>query len=298
MTGGSLLKQTYAEFSKDKCFRLSAAVAYYAVFSLAPMLVIVIAAAGLFWGQEAASGALFGQIKGMVGEESAAAIQGMTQSAYKPGTGVWAAVIGVAALLITSTTLFVQLQDALNEVFDVEPPQESGIWYFVRTRLLSFGLVLTVAFLLLVTLVVNAALAAFFNMFSGMLGEGWAVAAHAIEFGVSTLIVSLLFALIFKYLPDARLAWRDVWIGSLVTGVLFAIGRTAIGLYLGRSDLGAAYGSAAALVVILLWVNYAALILFVGAEFTQVWANRRGAGVRPVAGEPQAPRPQGRPTAH
>lgn len=282
-----VLKQTYAEFSKDKCFRLSAAVAYYAVFSLAPMLVIVIAAAGLVWGREAASGALFGQIAGLVGQESAAAIQAMTQAAYKPGTGVWAAVIGAAALVVTSTTLFAQLQDALNEVFDVEPPRESGIWYFVRTRLLSFGLVLSVAFLLLVTLVVNAALAAFFGLLSGMIGEGWAVAAHVVEFVVSTLVVSFLFALIFKYLPDARLAWRDVWIGSLVTGVLFAIGRTAIGLYLGRSNLGAAYGSAAAVVVILLWVNYAALILFAGAEFTQVWANRRGAGVRSVAEAPQ-----------
>jgi membrane protein len=278
-----VLKQTFKEYSEDKISRHAAALAYFTIFSIAPVLVIIISVAGLVLGEQAVQNEIAGQIEGLVGAESAAMIQSMIASASDTGSSTLATIVGVAVLVFAATGLFVQLQDSLNTIWEIKSAPEGGITKFITKRIFSFTMILGIAFLLLVSLVISAALAAVTRYFEGLLPGSdilWLVLNYVITFGV----ITLLFALIFKILPDAKIAWSDVWLGAAVTAFLFMIGQLAIGLYLGRSSVSSSYGAAGSLVVILLWIYYSAQILFIGAEFTQVQAKISGTGIEPEEG--------------
>jgi membrane protein len=276
-----LLKEAATDWSRDRAPRLGAALAYYTVFSLVPFLVVVIAVIGLVFGQEAAQSAILSQIGELVGEQSAAAIKDMIQRADQPSTGLFATALAVATLLLGASGVFGQLQDALNTVWGVEPKEGRGLRGFIKDRFFSFVAVLGTGFLLLVSLILSSALAAFGKWFGGLLPVPETV-LQLMNFGLSFLVISGLFALIFKVLPDAKVAWRDVWIGAALTAALFTIGKFALGLYLGKSNVASAYGAAGSLVLVLLWVYYSAQILLYGAEFTQVYANRVGERIVPT----------------
>lgn len=276
-----LLKDTYAEWSEDKAPRLAAALAYYTVFSIAPLLVIVIAIAGLVFGAEAARGAISQQIQGLVGQTGAEAIEQMIQGASQPSAGIIATVIGVVTLLFGASGVFGALQDALNTIWEVTPRPDMGWMETVKQRFFSFTMVLGTGFLLLVSLVVSAVLSGMLTYFQGAL-PGVDGLWQVVNFAVGLAVTTLLFGLIFKVVPDAEVAWGDVWIGAAATALLFTIGRMLLGVYLGRSSFGSTYGAAGSLVVVLIWIYYSAQILFMGAEFTQVYANRYGSRVKPA----------------
>ena len=279
----SLLKQTVSEWIDLGVSRMGAALAFYTLFAIAPLFLIVLAMAGLWFGEEAARRELFGQVSGLVGSEGGEAIQALVSAARKPTTGAWATVIAVVTLFIGATGVFVQLQDALNSIWSVRRKPGRGLRNFIKDRLLSFALILGIGFLLLVSLVLSAALAAVSNVMSGLLPAQQTL-WQWINFGVSFGIITLLFAMIFKVLPDVKIAWRDVWIGALLTALLFNLGKYLLGLYLGRSSVTSAYGAAGSLVIVLLWVYYSAQILFFGAKFTQIYSNRYGSHPEPAPG--------------
>ena len=266
----------------DQAPTLGAALAYYTVFSLAPLLIIAIAIAGLVFGHEAAQGQIFDQLRGLLGEASAKSMQDMVQNANaKPATGVVATLIGVMTLLFGASGVFGQLQTSLNAIWDVEPKPGRGILGIIQDRILSFGFILVVGFLLLVSLLLTAAIALVAQWFGGMV-PGMETLVQILNSILSLSVITLLFAMIFKFLPDAKIAWHDVWIGAFITAVLFTVGKLALGLYLGKSGVTSSYGAAGSLIALLLWVYYSSQILFFGAEFTQVYANRFGSHVAPA----------------
>ena len=275
-----LLKQTFDEWSEDKASRLAAALAYYTIFSIAPLLVIVIAIAGLVFGEEAARGEIVAQIQGLVGRSGAEVIETAIQNANQPATGSIASIISIGALLFGAIGVFAQLQDALNTIWEVQPKPDRPIKGFVRRNFLSFSMVLGIGFLLLVSLILSATLSAMSTYFSHLI-PGFDVLWQVINFLVAFGITTFLFAMIFKFLPNVHITWGDVWIGALITSFLFSIGRFLLGLYLGNGSFGSTYGAAGSLIIILAWVYYAAQILFFGAEFTQVYARRYGSQIRP-----------------
>ena len=276
-----LMKDAASDWSRDRAPRLGAALAYYTVFSLVPFLVVVIAVIGLVFGEVAAQSAILSQIAEFVGEQTAAAIKDMIQRADQPSTGLFATAVAVATLLIGASGVFGQLQDALNTVWGVEPKEGRGVWGFIKDRFFSFVAVLGTGFLLLVSLILSSALSALGKWFNGLLPLP-EIVLQVMNFAVSFVIITGLFALIFKVLPDAKVAWRDVWIGAALTSALFTIGKFALGVYLGKSNVASAYGAAGSLVLVLLWVYYSAQILLYGAEFTQVYANRVGERIVPT----------------
>jgi membrane protein len=278
-----LLKRTVQEWSEDKASRLAAALSYYTIFSLAPLLVIVISIAGLVFGEETAQQELVGQIEGLVGEQGASAIQEMIAGASQTEDSIFAAVVGFVILLFGAAGVFAQLQDALNTMWEVQPEEGRGILGFIKKRFVSFGMVLGIGFLLLVSLVISAALAVLGNFLVGLL-PAYEIIMQVVSFVISFAVVTLLFALLFKFLPDAKVAWGDVWLGAVVTALLFTIGKELIGIYLGRSAVASTYGAAGSLVVLLLWIYYSGQILFFGAEFTQVYANMFGSRIVPAEG--------------
>jgi membrane protein len=275
----ALLKDTAVEWNQDQAPQLGAALAYYAVFSLAPLLVIAVSIAGLVFSREAATGQVVGQIQGLVSQDAAVAIQEIIENANKPETGIFATIVGVVMLLFGASGVFGELQQSMNAVWDIEPKPKRGLWAMVKDRFFSFSMVLGTGFLLLVSLVISAGLAAMGEFFTGLL-PGGEVVLQVVNFIVSLAVITVLFALIFKYIPDAEIAWGDVWIGASATALLFTAGKVLIGLYIGHSSFSSTYGAAASLVVILLWVYYSAQILFFGAEFTQVYANTYGSRIR------------------
>jgi membrane protein len=277
-----LLKESAMEWDKDKCPRLGASLSYYTLFSMAPILIIAIAIAGLIFGEEAARGQIVEQLGGLVGVEGARAIQSMLENARYPSDSIVATVVGIAMLLVGATGAFVELQDSLNTVWDVMPRPGRGVLGMLQARMLSFGIVVGVGFLLLVSLVISAALSAL----GGYLGDFmpgtailWQIVNTLISFGV----VTLLFAMVYKVLPDVTVSWRDVWIGAAVTALLFSAGKYLIGLYLGNSSVASTYGAAGSLVALLIWVYYSSQILLFGAEFTQVFAARYGRRIEPTS---------------
>jgi len=270
-----ILKQTYAEWSRDNCMRLGAALAYYTIFSLAPILVIVIAVAGFAFGDRAAEGEIVTQLTGLLGEEGAAGVQGMIKNASQAETGLVATLVGVVTLLIGATSVFTELHAALNDVWNVPPPENWRWWDLVRARVSGFTIILGIGFLLLVSLVISATLAGL-NTRIGNLFPGAPLLFQLLNFVISFGVVTLLFAMIFKILPDLEIRWGDVWVGAAFTSLLFGVGKLAIGFYLGFAGAGSVYGAAGSLVIVLLWVFYSSQLLFFGAEFTQVWARKRG----------------------
>ena len=275
-----LVKTVFSDWSEDRAPRLGAALAYYAVFSLAPLLVLLIGIAGLVFGQEAVESSVMAQVGGLVGEEGGTAISEMIRSARKPSTGIIATAIGLVTLLFGASGVFGQLHDALNTIWEVQPKPGRGILGVIRDRFVSFTMILGVGFLLMMSLVVSAALAALGEVLSGFL-PGPELFLQAINLVVALAVITVLFALIFKVLPDADIKWSDVWIGAFVTAVLFTIGKFALGLYLGKSNVSSSFGATGSLIIILVWIYYSSQILFLGAEFTQVYANTYGSRVVP-----------------
>lgn len=277
-----LLKETVAEWMEDKVSRLAAALAYFTIFSIAPLLIIAISVAAIFFGEEAAQGQIVGQIQGLMGPEAAAAIESMIANANQMEGGVIASILGIVILLFGASGVFGQLQDALNTIWEVAPKPGQGISTFIRSRFMSFGMVLVIAFLLLVSLIISAVIVGVSSYMTTVM-PGLGVVGEGINFIVSFGVITVLFALIYRVLPDVEIAWGDVWIGAAFTALLFTIGRTLIGIYLGNVAVGSAYGAAGSLVIVLVWVFYSAQILLFGAEFTQVYARRYGSHIRPAS---------------
>jgi membrane protein len=290
----SLIKMSVVSWRKDHAASMGAALAYYTLFSIAPVLIIVIAVAGFFFGAEAARGEIVAQLQGLLGDDGATAVQGLLESASDPEEGLFATISSIALLLLGATTVFAELQSDLDRIWRAEAKPINGVWAFLRARLLSFGLVLVLAFLLLVSLALSAALAALGNWWGGWF-EGWATLLEIINFAVSLAITAGLFAVIYKFLPRAEIAWHDVWIGAAVTALLFAVGKFLIGLYIGRSGVASGFGAAGSFVVLLVWVYYSTQIFLLGAEFTWVYTHERGSRRgrrRPGTEDSAAPAPR------
>lgn len=281
------VKQVVSEFQEDDIMGMAAALSYYTVFSLAPMLLIVIVVMGLVVSPEEAQKAVNGQFEGLVGQQGAEQIATMIEGVQaNPGGSLVARVLGIIAVLFGATGVMVQLQAALNRAWDVKPdPNAGGIKNFFLKRVLSFGMILGVAFLLLVSLAMTAILAAVSSRAESLIPDWMSeVVAQVLNQGISFVVVALLFAAIFKIMPEAKIQWKDVAVGALVTAILFTIGKTLIGLYLGNSNVGTAYGAASSLAIVFVWVYYSSVIVLLGAEFTQVWTRRYGAGLEPQKG--------------
>jgi membrane protein len=254
---------------------MGAALAYYTIFSLAPLLIIAVAIAGLVFGVEAARGGIAREIQGLVGRDGARAIQDIIQSARNPARGVIGSMIGIIVLFLGASGVFCEIEDALNSIWQVNPNGETGIRNLIKARFLSFGMVLGIGFLLLVSLLLSALLAAATQYLGGMLPIP-AVVFESLDVVLSLCFITLLFAMIFKFLPNTKIAWSDVWIGAALTSLLFTAGKFVIGFYIGKSVSASAYGAAGSLVVVVAWIYYSALILYFGAEFTRVYTNRLG----------------------
>lgn len=268
-----MLKHAVTDWWTDNAPRLGASLAFYTLLSLAPILVIVTAVAGSVYGEEAVRGQLVHQMEDLVGKDGAEAVQGLLANAYRAPPGLMASLVGLAVLLFGATGMFVELQDSLNLIWGVPPRQSGGVWALVKGRLLSFVMIVVIGFLLLLSLVASTALTAL----SGYLDDvAPPLVWRGIEFLISIGVLTILFAMIYKLLPDVQIAWGDVWIGALLTAVLFTLGKFAIGLYLAYSSMASTYGAAGSLVVLLIWVYYSAQIFFLGAELTEVYANRLG----------------------
>lgn len=274
-----LSRRSVRAWVDDYAPSMGAALAYYTLFSIAPLLIITIAVAGLVFGQEAARGEIVAQIQGLIGKEGALAVQGLLKSANAPAQDIVALVVSSITLLIGATTVVGELQSDLDRIWRVPAAAtENGLWTLLRRRLLSFGLVLGLGFLLLVSLIVSAAIAAFGKWWDGLFA-GWEALLHALDFTISFAITTLLFAMIYKFMPRAKIAWRDVWVGAAVTALLFEIGKFLIGFYLGKTSVASGFGAAASLVVLLVWVYFAAQIFLLGAEFTWVYSHAHGSKV-------------------
>jgi membrane protein len=279
----SLVRKALSAWADDYAPSMGAALSYYTLFSIAPLLLIVIAVAGFFFGAEAVRGELFSQLSGLVGNEGARAIEQMLASASTPKEGAIAAAIGFGVLIVGATTVLGELQNALDRIWRAPAMQKTGgIRRFARSRLLSIAMILGVAFLLMVSLVVSAGLAAL-GKWWGAWFRGWEALAHALDLVVSFGLMTLLFALIYKIIPRVHIRWPDVWVGAAVTALLFAIGKVLIGLYLGTSAVASGFGAAGSLVLFMVWVYYSAQIFLIGAEFTWVYAHEFGSrrDVRP-----------------
>ncbi len=276
-----LLKDTFNEWLEDKAPRLGAALAYYSVFSIGPLLMLAVGAASLVFGAQAAQGEVVDEIGGTVGKPVAQALQQMLVEGHQTGWGAGATIIGIVVLLFGASGVFGALQDALNTVWKVTPKPGRGILGIIQDRFLSLTMVLGTGFLLLVSLVLTATLAALSNTINQAF-PGAAVLWQIVDQVVAFAVISLLFAMIFRLLPDARIAWSDVWIGAALTAALFTLGKFLLGWYLGQASTVSGFGAAGSLVVILLWVYYSSLILLLGAEFTRVYAQRYGSGIKPT----------------
>ena len=285
-----ICKKTVIAWVDDYAPSMGAAISYYTAFSIAPLLVIVIAIAGYFFGEEAVRGALQDQISGLVGSDGAAAIQGLVSSARAPAEGVVASGISLAILVVGATTVFAEIQSALDRIWHVpEKAKPSGLWGLLRARFLSFGLILGLAFLLIASLAVSAGVAALGTWFSGLL-PGWEILLQGLNMALSVVVETVLFAMIFKLMPSTRIAWSDVWVGAAVTAALFELGKVLIGLYVGKAGISSTYAAAGSIAIILIWVYYAAQIFLLGAEFTKVYATEYGSHRRDVPTEsPETP---------
>ncbi|HTA18355.1 MAG TPA: YihY/virulence factor BrkB family protein [Polyangia bacterium] len=275
---GGLLKSAGVEWSNDNAPRLGASLSYYTIFSLAPVLLMVIAVAGLALGPTAAEGKIVAQLSGLLGAQAAEAIQTMLAKASHHGGGVIATVVGFVTLVVGATGVMIELQDALNTVWKVVAKPGRGIKGIVRDRLLSFGIVLGFGFLLLVSLVLSAAVALVDGWLGGFI-HGWVIVGYLLSYGLSLGLVALVLAAIFKILPDVKIAWRDVWIGALVTSALFHLGKFGISLYISKASVASTFGAAGSLAVLLVWIYYSSQIVLFGAEFTRVYANAYGTRV-------------------
>jgi membrane protein len=277
----NILKGAWKGFGEDECGTRAAALAYSTIFALPPLLILLVMIAGKVWGPQQVQSALETQFSGMVGADAGSQVGKMIEAGQSNmGHGVLATILGIVGLLLGATGAFLALQDALNKAWNVEPdPKQGGIKNFITKRLLSIGMVLGLGFLVAASLALSAAI----SSFAGLLG-GLKAVAFAVDLVVSLVVLTVLFGALFKFLPDADVSWRDVWVGGIFTAVLFVIGKFAIGLYLGKSHPGSSFGAASALAILLVWIYYAGMIVLFGAEFTQAWARQRGHGIEPAKG--------------
>ena len=283
-----LVKAAVNAWVDDYAASMGAALSYYTVFSLAPMLLIVIAIAGLVFGAEAAQGQIFGELRGMLGDDTASSIEALLASVSKPAEGVVATLVGVAVLLLGATSVFGELQDALDRIWRAPARHTAlGLWGLLRARLLSFGMIFGLAFLLMVSLVFGALITAMGTWWGGLFGNplgGWEQVMQVVNLVIGFVLTTAVFAMIYKLMPRVRVHWHDVWLGSVVTALLFTVGKFLIGLYIGKTGVASAFGAAGSLVVVLLWVYYSAQIFLLGAEFT--WAYAQAFGSMRPAGAP------------
>ncbi|WP_207426217.1 YihY/virulence factor BrkB family protein [Pedobacter sp. SYSU D00535] len=278
----SLLKETYKEWMDDEPFDLSAIVAYYAIFSLPALLIIIITVAGTVFGQEAVQNELSGQIGGIIGADAAKEIQAMIAASYRTDSSTVALVIGVATLLFGATGVFVALQKSLNRVWEVKAdPTKSGFKTLLKTRATSFGVILAIGFLLLISLTLTTVLTTLSDWIAARMPDFFLYIFYIINFLVTFGIITLLFAMLYRFLPDVTIQWRTVWVGAAITALLFVIGKFALAFYFGAAEPASTYGAAGSVILVLLWVSYSCLILFFGAEFTQVYAKRYGHEIEP-----------------
>lgn len=275
-TSITLIRKTVSSWSDDYAPSMGAALSYYTLFSIAPLLMIVISIAGLAFGREAAQGEIVGQLQGLMGDEGAKAIESLLASANKDSHGLWAGAVSFLLLAFGATTVFGELQDAFDRIWRAPARTgTNGLWKLLRARVLSFGMMLGISFLLMVSLVVSAGISALGKWWGSVFSLGEPVLQIA-NLLLSFLLVTVLFAMIYKIMPRAKVEWRDVWIGSLVTSLLFSIGKLLIGLYIGKSAVASGFGAAGSLIVLLIWVYYSAQIFLLGAEFTWIFAHHAG----------------------
>ncbi|PKP47231.1 MAG: ribonuclease BN [Bacteroidetes bacterium HGW-Bacteroidetes-11] len=270
---GLLFKIAFKKWWARNPFRESAVIAYYAIFSLPGLLVVIMTVAGYFLGNDNATRHLESQISSILGAETAVQVQDMIKKASELKPSIWAAILGIGTILIGATGVFVQFQKSLNIIWEVKADEsKSGIWSLVRARLFSFGLILTIAFILMISLVVSSILMAIGNWLANQISDTFVIIIRAINFIMSLLINALLFALMFKYYPDAKIRWKHVWLGSIITSLLFFLGMFGLSIYFGKAEPGSGYGAAGSIILILLWVSYSSMIVFYGAEFTHAYA--------------------------
>ena len=277
-----MLKTALIRWYDRDPFREGAIIAYYAIFSLPGLLVLVITLAGYFFGDEAVSGHLNKQISDAIGTDSAETVETMVKSSMTSDDTLWATILGIGTIIFGATAVFAQFQKSINNIWEVQPStSKSGIWLFLKSRIFSFGLILTIAFLLLISLVLSSMLSAFSNWITESFSKSILVVFVVFDAVLSLGIVTVLFAMMFKILPDAKIQWKSVWIGAFITAVLFAIGKWGLGLYFGNADPESGYGAAGTIILILLWASYSSMIVFFGAEFTKVYSDERFGKVAP-----------------
>lgn len=277
----SYIKQVFKEFSADNIFKYSASLAYYTVFSIAPLLVIISTLSAIFFGQDAVQGQLYEQLEGLVGSVAAVQIQEIVKNIHLTGNNFFASVVSIVVLLIGATTIFGEIQDSFNKIWGLRIKARKAWWKLILTRLLSFSLILCLGFIMIVSLILNALVSAF-GKFLGRYVHSFSV--YFIEFAealLSLIVATFLFSLMFKWLPDAKIKWKDVLFGGLITALFFTLGKLAIGFYLGQSNLTTLYGAAGSIIIIMVWVYYSSIILYLGAEFTKVHAKLYGGKIYP-----------------
>lgn len=276
-----IIKATASAFSQDNCVKLSASLSYYTIFAIGPLLVIIISLSAIFYGKEAVQGSLYGQIRGLIGSEAALQVQDIIKKSQHANKSFIGTVIGSVILVIGATGIFTEIQDSINYIWSLKAKPKRGIIKYLINRLLSFSLIVSLGFLLLVSLIINALMDILSDRLTLYFPHTTVYIFYVLNLIVIFVIISVLFAIIFKVLPDGKIKWKDAFIGAAFTAILFIIGKTAIGFYLGRSSLGATYGTAASVIIILTWVYYTAIILYFGAEFTKVYALEYGGGIVP-----------------
>jgi membrane protein len=277
-----VLKKSFKEWLAMDPFRQSAIIAYYAIFSLPGLLVLIVTVAGAIWGMDAVSSRLFDQVGQTMGSDTANQMKSMVETASYSKDSLVATIIGVITIIVGATGVFAQFQKTLNIIWEVKTdPKKSGLWSLVKTRLLSFGIIISIAFILLISFVITSILTALSDWMKYHFPDALMVLFYILNFLVSLIIISFLFALMFKFFPDAKIKWRHVWFGAIVTGLLFELGKWALSLYFGKAHPGQSYGAAASIILILLWVSYSSMIVFFGAEFTRQHANEMDGAIRP-----------------
>lgn len=275
------MKEAFKAWNERDSFSIGAVIAYYTIFSLPGLLVVIVTVAGYFWGKEAVTHEIMGQVEGMTGQESAQQIQDILARASVTKGSWLATILGIATMLFGATGVFYQLQQIFNKIWEVKPKPKQKFLKLLRDRLFSFGLILVIGFLLLVSLVLSAALNAVSNWVANHLSESLLFVFNIVDFIVSIGVILVLFAAMFKFLPDVKIKWKDVWAGALLTTVLFVLAKYALGLYFGKSQPGSGYGAAGSIILIMLWVSYSSLVLLFGAEFTRVYAKQTGRVIPP-----------------
>ena len=276
-----ILKNSFHGFSDDRILKLSAALAYYTVFSLGPLLIVIVFLCSLFFGREAIEGTIYGQIQGFVGHDAALQLQQIIKSATIGGKTKIAAIIGIITLVIGATSMFAEMQESINMIWSLKPKAKSAWWLLIKNRLLSFGVIGSLGFLLLVSLGISGLIEALSNRLRNHFTDVTIILFYIINLIINFGVISILFAVIFKVLPDAKIKWKDIMAGAIATAVLFMIGKFAISFYISKSNVGSTYGTAGSLVVLLVWIYYSSIILYFGAEFTKAYAIKYGSEITP-----------------